>query len=152
MGESVCEGEREGVCEGEICKGVLVKPDNKRTGKNGSMTGIFVSLLWVVSLSLYPQKPWSQRHKNATVFRCFLKVATEMAESIDSERLFQRDGEQEWKALAHALVLTAVTDRLILFSCFISVNRVRVLRQAWSAVKQPAFLWSVLSQFCSQGF
>ena len=29
------------------------------------------------------------------VFRCFLKVATEMAERTDSGRLLQRDGAQE---------------------------------------------------------
>ena len=29
------------------------------------------------------------------VFRCFLKVATEMAERTDNGRLFQRDGAQE---------------------------------------------------------
>ena len=46
------------------------------------------------------------------VFRCFLKVATEIAERTDSGRLFQRDGVQEWKALAPVLVLTLGTDRL----------------------------------------
>ena len=40
------------------------------------------------------------------VFRCVLKVATEMAEWVEISRLFQRDGVQEVKALAHALVLT----------------------------------------------
>ena len=40
------------------------------------------------------------------VFRYFLMVATEMAERTDSGRLFQRDGAQEWTALAPVLVLT----------------------------------------------
>ena len=44
------------------------------------------------------------------VLRCFLNVATEMAELKDSRRLFQR--AQGWKALA-VLVLTLGTDRLI---------------------------------------
>ena len=44
------------------------------------------------------------------VFRCFLKVATEMTEQTDSSRLFQRDGAQELKALAPLLVLTIGTD------------------------------------------
>ena len=39
------------------------------------------------------------------VFRYFLKVATELAERTDSGRLFQRDGAQEWKALAPVLGL-----------------------------------------------
>ena len=43
------------------------------------------------------------------VLRCFLKVATEMSEQTDSGRLFQRDGEQECKALAPELVLTLET-------------------------------------------
>ena len=38
--------------------------------------------------------------------RCFLNVETEMAERTDSGRLFQRDGEQEWKAVVPVLVLT----------------------------------------------
>ena len=48
------------------------------------------------------------------VFRCFLKIATEMAERTDSRRLFQGDEAQEWKALAPVLVFTLGTDRLIL--------------------------------------
>ena len=36
-----------------------------------------------------------------------------MAERTDSGRLFQRDGAQEWKALAPALVLTLGTDKLL---------------------------------------
>ena len=48
------------------------------------------------------------------VFRYFLKVATELAERTDSERLFQRDGVQEWKALAPVSVLTLGTDKLLL--------------------------------------
>ena len=67
------------------------------------------------------------------VFRCFLKVATEMAERTDSGRLFQRDGAQEWKALEPVLVLILATDRL--FSCLISVNGMGVMRQAWSEDK-----------------
>ena len=47
------------------------------------------------------------------VFRYFLKVATELAERTDSGRLFQRDGAQEWKALAPVLVLTLGTDKLL---------------------------------------
>ena len=43
----------------------------------------------------------------------FFKVATEMAEQTDSRRLFQRDGAQEWKALARVLVLTLRTDKLL---------------------------------------
>ena len=43
----------------------------------------------------------------------FLKVATEVAERTDSGKLFQRDGEQECKALAPVLVLTPATDRLL---------------------------------------
>ena len=48
------------------------------------------------------------------VFRYFLKVGTEMAERTDSGRLFQRDGAQEWKALAPVLVLTLGTDKTII--------------------------------------
>ena len=47
------------------------------------------------------------------VFRYLLKVATEMAEQTGSERLFPRDGAQEWKALAPVLVLTLGTDKLL---------------------------------------
>ena len=47
------------------------------------------------------------------VLRYFLTVATEMAERTDSGRLFQRDGTQEWKALAPVLVLTLGTDKLL---------------------------------------
>ena len=47
------------------------------------------------------------------VFRCSLKVATEMAEWTASERLFHRDRAQEWKGLASVLVLTLGTYRLI---------------------------------------
>ena len=47
------------------------------------------------------------------VFRYFLKVATGMAEWTDSGRLFQRDGAQEWKALAPVLVLTLGIDKLL---------------------------------------
>ena len=36
-----------------------------------------------------------------------------MAEWTDSGRLFQKDGAQEWKALAPVLVLTQGTDRLL---------------------------------------
>ena len=51
---------------------------------------------------------------NARSNRCILvKVPTEMAEWIDSGRLFQRDGAQEWKALVPELVSTPGTDRLI---------------------------------------
>ena len=47
------------------------------------------------------------------VFKYLLKVATELAERTHSERLFQRDGAQEWKALAPVLVLTLATDKLL---------------------------------------
>ena len=47
------------------------------------------------------------------VFRYFLKVATELAERTDSGRMFQRDGAQEWIALAPVLVLTLETDKLL---------------------------------------
>ena len=36
-----------------------------------------------------------------------------MAERTDKGRLFQRDGAQEWKALAPVMVLTVGTDRLL---------------------------------------
>ena len=36
-----------------------------------------------------------------------------MAERTNSERLFQRDEAQEWKALAPVLILTLGTDRLL---------------------------------------
>ena len=68
----------------------------------------------------------------------FLEVATVVAEQTDSGRLFQRDGAQEWKALAPALVLTLRTRKLIPFS--ISVNGMGVMWQAWSEDKQPIFL------------
>ena len=48
------------------------------------------------------------------VFRYFLKVELKMAEWTDSGRLFQRDGAQEWTALALVLVLTLGTDKLSL--------------------------------------
>ena len=54
-----------------------------------------------------------ERPSQRCFFRCFLKVGTEMAERTDSGRLFQRDGAQEWKALAPVLVLTLGTDRLL---------------------------------------
>ena len=44
--------------------------------------------------------------------RCFLKIATEVAERTDSGRLFQIDGVQEQNALAPTFVLTLVTDRM----------------------------------------
>ena len=47
------------------------------------------------------------------VLRYFLKVASEMAGRTDSGRLFQRDGVQQWKALAPVLVLTLGTDKLL---------------------------------------
>ena len=58
---------------------------------------------------IYAGKAKSKR----CVFRYFLKVATELAERTDSGRLFQRDGVQEWKALAPVLVLTLGTDKLL---------------------------------------
>ena len=36
-----------------------------------------------------------------------------MAERTDSGKLFQRDGAQEWKALAPVLVLTLGTNKLL---------------------------------------
>ena len=59
--------------------------------------------------SIYGQKAKPKK----CVFRYFLKVATEMAEQIDSGRLFQRDGAQEWKPLAPVLVFTLGTDKLL---------------------------------------
>ena len=44
--------------------------------------------------------------------RCFLKVATEMAEWTDSGRLFQREVAQKGKALVSLLVMTLGTDSL----------------------------------------
>ena len=55
---------------------------------------------------IYGGKAKSKRY----VFRCFLKVVTELAERTDSGRLFQRDGAQ---ALAPVLVLTLGTDKLL---------------------------------------
>ena len=40
-------------------------------------------------------------------------VTAELAERTGSGRLFQRDGAQEWKALAPVLVLTVGTDKLL---------------------------------------
>ena len=45
--------------------------------------------------------------------RRLLKVATEVAEWIDSGRLFQREGVQELNTLAPLLVLTLGMDRVI---------------------------------------
>ena len=59
--------------------------------------------------SIYGEKAKPER----CVFRYFLKVETEMAERTDSGRLFQRDGAQEWKALAPVLVLTLGTNKLL---------------------------------------
>ena len=59
---------------------------------------------------IYGEKAKSKR----CVFRCFLKVAAEMTEWTDSGRLFQRDGAQEWKALAPLLVFTLGTEKLLL--------------------------------------
>ena len=58
---------------------------------------------------IYEGKAKSKR----CVFRYFLKVVAEMAEWTDSGRLFQRDGAQEWKALAPVLVLTLGADKLL---------------------------------------
>ena len=46
------------------------------------------------------------------VFRCFLKVATELAEHTDSGRLLSRDRGTRVN-LAPVLVLTIRTDRLL---------------------------------------
>ena len=54
-----------------------------------------------------------QAKSKRCVFRYFLKVATELAEQTASGRLFQRDGAQEWKALAPVLVLTLGTNKLL---------------------------------------
>ena len=77
------------------------------------------------------------------VFRCFLKVATEMAEQTDSGRLFQRDGAQEWKALAPVLVFTLGTDNY--YCCLILVNGKELMWQAWSEDKQAV---SVVCSSC----
>ena len=47
------------------------------------------------------------------VLRRLLKVATEVAERTDSERLFQREGAHELKALAPVLVFILGMDRVI---------------------------------------
>ena len=47
------------------------------------------------------------------VFRYVLKVATELDEWTGSGRVFERDGIQEWKALAPVLVWTLGTDKLL---------------------------------------
>ena len=47
------------------------------------------------------------------VLRHLLKVATEVAERTDSERLFQREGVHELKALAQVVVLILGMDRVI---------------------------------------
>ena len=65
---------------------------------------------WTVGCACFSgEKAKSKR----SVFRGFLKVATETAEWTDSGRLFQRDRAQEWKALMPVLVLTPGTDKLI---------------------------------------
>ena len=47
---------------------------------------------WAIGcVGVYGEKPTSKR----CILRCFLKVATEMAEWTDSGRLFQRDRAQE---------------------------------------------------------
>ena len=48
-------------------------------------------------------------------FRCFLNVATKMAEWTGSGSLFLRDGAQQWTAFASVLVLILGTNRLSLF-------------------------------------
>ena len=58
---------------------------------------------------IYGRKAKSKR----CVFKCFWKVAIEMAEQKDSSRLFQKDGAHEWKALANVWVLTLGTDKLL---------------------------------------
>ena len=75
-------------------------------------------------------------NSNRCVLRCFLKVATEMAEWTDSGRLVQRSRAQERKAPAP--VLTPGTNTLIPF--LISVNGMgAMMRQAWSEDKQAVF-------------
>ena len=59
-----------------------------------------------INMPLGMQVSIGERPSQRDVFRCFLKVATEVAERTDSGRLFQRDGAQEWQALAPVLVLT----------------------------------------------
>ena len=44
------------------------------------------------------------------VWRCFLKIATEIAGQTDRRSLFQREGAQEWNAFAPVLVLTLETN------------------------------------------
>ena len=82
-----------------------------------------------------------ERLGQTDVSRCFLKAATEMAEWLDSGSLFQREGAQEWNALAPELVLNLVTDRLI---PSISANGTGVTQQAWSEDKTGCFSWIVL--------
>ena len=62
---------------------------------------------WGVTVSMGKAK--SER----CVFWYFLKVAIELAERTNSGSLFQRDGAQEWKALAPVLVLNLGTDKLL---------------------------------------
>ena len=62
------------------------------------------------------QPCWCLRTKGQVKEMClqmFLEGTTERAERTNNGRLFQRDGAQEWKALAPVLVLTLGTYRLI---------------------------------------
>ena len=58
---------------------------------------------------VYGEKAKSKRY----VLRRLLKVATEVAERTGSERLFQREGAYQLKALAPVLVLILGMDRVI---------------------------------------
>ena len=59
------------------------------------------------------QASMMERPSQRDVLRSILNVATEMGKWTDSGRLFQRDGVQEWKALASVSVLALGTERLI---------------------------------------
>ena len=69
--------------------------------------------------------------QNIPIFRYFLKVATELAERTDSGSLFQRDGAQEWKALALVLVLTLGTDKLLLLFDFSEREGIDAASMEW---------------------
>ena len=56
------------------------------------------------------QKEEDKAKSKRYVLRRLLKVATEVAERTDSERLFQREGAHELKALAPVMVLTLGMD------------------------------------------
>ena len=64
-----------------------------------------------------------------------MKVATEIGEWTDSDRLFPREGAQEGKALVPVLVLTLGTDRLIPLLDLSEWDGAGVKEHAWSEDK-----------------